>query len=110
MKERNRLMKDLNKTEQIITLIQKETFDYTKWQESLFEDMTIEEIYNNAAKLRNDNKENRSQMENYDFMLGNEDDISDLEEAADALYDDYKSDESLTDFTTLDHEGFYEAR
>jgi hypothetical protein len=30
-----------------------EPFDYTKWQENLFEDMTIEEIYNNAADLRN---------------------------------------------------------
>lgn len=33
--------------------IQKENFDYTKWQENLFEDMMIEEIYTNAAKLRN---------------------------------------------------------
>jgi hypothetical protein len=40
-------------------LIQKETFDYTKWQENLFEDMTIKEIYNNAAKLRNENKKNK---------------------------------------------------
>jgi hypothetical protein len=31
-------------------------FDYTKWQENLIEDMTIEEIYNGAAKLRNENK------------------------------------------------------
>jgi hypothetical protein len=37
-------------------ILQKETFDYTKWQENLFEDMTIEEIYNSAAKLRNENK------------------------------------------------------
>ncbi|MDR3301065.1 MAG: hypothetical protein LBT01_00855 [Spirochaetaceae bacterium] len=36
-------------------MMQKETFDYTKWQENLFEDMSIEEIYNNAAKLRNEN-------------------------------------------------------
>jgi hypothetical protein len=40
-------------------LIQKETFDYTKWQENLFEDMTIEEIYNNAAKLREENKKDK---------------------------------------------------
>jgi hypothetical protein len=33
-------------------LIQKETFDYTKWQENLFEDMSIEEIYKNASDLR----------------------------------------------------------
>ena len=36
--------------------INEETFDYTKWQENLFEDMTIEEIYNNAADLRKKTK------------------------------------------------------
>jgi len=35
---------------------QKEPFDYTKWQENLFKDMTIDEIYNNAAELRQKNK------------------------------------------------------
>jgi hypothetical protein len=56
----NTLIKNLGliETERFIMLIQKETFDYTKWQEDLFEDMTIEEIYHNAAKLRNDIKEN----------------------------------------------------
>jgi hypothetical protein len=51
-------IKDLGliETERFIMLIQKETFDYTKWQENLFADMTIEEIYNNAAKLRKENK------------------------------------------------------
>jgi hypothetical protein len=54
----NTLIKNLGliEAERFIMLIQKETFDYTKWQENLFEDMTIEEIYNNAAKLRNENK------------------------------------------------------
>jgi hypothetical protein len=54
----NTLIKNLGliETERFIMLIQKETFDYTKWQENLFEDMTIEEIYNNAAKLRNESK------------------------------------------------------
>ena len=42
--------------ERFVMLIQKETFDYTKWQENLFQDMTIDEIYNNAAKLREKNK------------------------------------------------------
>jgi hypothetical protein len=41
--------------ERFVMLLQKETFDYTKWQENLLEDMTIDEIYNNAAKLRNEN-------------------------------------------------------
>ncbi|MDR0609438.1 MAG: hypothetical protein LBG58_04965 [Planctomycetaceae bacterium] len=57
----NTLIKNLGlvEAERFIMLIQKETFDYTKWQENLFEDMTIEEIYNNAAKLRNENKKNK---------------------------------------------------
>jgi hypothetical protein len=46
----------LIETERFVMLLQKETFDYTKWQENLFEDMTIEDIYTNAAKLRNENK------------------------------------------------------
>jgi len=51
----NTLIKNLGliDAERFVMLIQKETFDYTKWQENLFEDMTIEEIYNNAAELRN---------------------------------------------------------
>jgi len=51
----NALIKNLGlvEAERFIMLIQKETFDYTKWQENLFENMTIEEIYNNAAELRN---------------------------------------------------------
>jgi hypothetical protein len=54
----NTLIKNLGliEAERFIMLIQKETFDYTKWQENLFEDMTIEEIYNNAAKLRTESK------------------------------------------------------
>ena len=38
--------------ERFIMLIQKEPFDYTKWQENLFEDMSIEEISEKAAELR----------------------------------------------------------
>jgi hypothetical protein len=33
-----------------------------------------------------------------------------LKKAADALYDDYKNDKNLTDFTSLDFEEFYETR
>jgi hypothetical protein len=57
----NALIKNLGLigAERFIMLIQKETFDYTKWQENLFEDMTIEEIYNNAAQLRNENRKNK---------------------------------------------------
>ena len=39
-------------TERFIMLIQREPFDYTKWQENLFEDMSIEEISANAAEFR----------------------------------------------------------
>lgn len=38
--------------ERFIMLIQKEPFDYTEWQQSLFEDMTIEEISRKAAEYR----------------------------------------------------------
>ena len=37
--------------ERFIMLIQKDPFDYTKWQENLFEDMSIEEIHEKAAEL-----------------------------------------------------------
>ena len=39
--------------ERFIMLIQKEPFDYTKWQENLFENMTIEEISDKATEYRN---------------------------------------------------------
>jgi hypothetical protein len=41
--------------ERFIMLIQKEPFDYTKWQENLFENMTVEEISKNAAEYRKNN-------------------------------------------------------
>jgi hypothetical protein len=60
----NVLIKHLGliEAEQFVMLIQKETFDYTKWQEDLFEDMTIEEIYNNAARLREENKRMKNNL------------------------------------------------
>ena len=42
----------LIEAERFIMLILKEPFDYTKWQEDLFEDMSIEEISQKAAELR----------------------------------------------------------
>ena len=52
------LLENLGKieAERFIMLIQKEPFDYTKWQENLFEDMSIEEISEKAADLRLRNK------------------------------------------------------
>jgi hypothetical protein len=38
--------------ERFVMLIQKEPFDYTQWQENLFEDMSLEEIRMNAANFR----------------------------------------------------------
>jgi len=38
--------------ERFIMLIQRESFDYTKWQEDLFEDMSIKEISEKAAEFR----------------------------------------------------------
>jgi len=42
----------LVEAERFVMLMNKEAFDYTKWQENLFEGMTIEEISNAAAELR----------------------------------------------------------
>ena len=39
-------------TERFISLMNKEPFDYTKWQENLFEDMTVEELSKRAMENR----------------------------------------------------------
>jgi hypothetical protein len=41
--------------ERFIMLIQREPFDYTKWQENLFEDMTIEELAKKADEYAKNN-------------------------------------------------------
>jgi hypothetical protein len=48
------LMENLGlvEAERFIMLIQKEPFDYTQWQENLFEDMSLEEISQKAAEYR----------------------------------------------------------
>ena len=35
-----------------VALIQQEPFDYTKWREGMFEDLTIEQISQKAMELR----------------------------------------------------------
>ena len=40
------------KTERFISLIIKEPFDYTKWQSDLYEDMTVNELFEAAAKWK----------------------------------------------------------
>ena len=37
--------------ERFVALIQREPFDYTKWRKDLFEDMTIEQISEEAEKF-----------------------------------------------------------
>jgi len=39
--------------ERFIALIQREPFDYTKWRQEIFDDLTIEEISHKAMSLRN---------------------------------------------------------
>jgi hypothetical protein len=42
--------------ERFIMLIQREPFDYTKWQENLFEDMTVEVLAKKADEyVKNNN-------------------------------------------------------
>jgi len=52
------LMKHLGliEAERFIMLIQKEPFDYTQWQENLFEDMSIDEISQKATDYREKQK------------------------------------------------------
>jgi len=38
--------------ERFVMLIQKDTFDYTKWRENLFEDMTLDELSRKARDYR----------------------------------------------------------
>jgi len=44
----------LVEAERFISLIIREPFDYTKWQENLYEDMTIEELTEKANKFWNE--------------------------------------------------------
>jgi hypothetical protein len=41
--------------ERFIALIQREPFDYTKWRQKIFEDISIKEISNKAMSLKNKN-------------------------------------------------------
>ncbi len=43
--------------ERFIALIQREPFDYTKWRQEMFDDLTIEEISHKAMSLRNKSTE-----------------------------------------------------
>ena len=47
----NLLLKGLGEveTERFIYLIKREHFDYTEWQRTLWDDLTIEEVYKLAA-------------------------------------------------------------
>jgi len=47
----------LVEAERFIMLIQKEAFDYTRWQENLFENLSVDEISRKAMEFRNVNKQ-----------------------------------------------------
>jgi len=38
--------------ERFISLVNKERFDYTEWQRDLFNDMTVEELFNAASEWK----------------------------------------------------------
>ena len=42
----------LIEAERFVMLIQKDTFDYTKWRENLFDDLTLEELSQRAMEYR----------------------------------------------------------
>jgi hypothetical protein len=42
---------DIIEAEKFISIINRERFDYTKWRQNLFEDMTIEEIIKEGKKF-----------------------------------------------------------
>jgi len=42
----------LIEAERFVMLIQKDSFDYTKWRENLFDDMTLEELSQKASEYR----------------------------------------------------------
>ena len=42
-------------TEKFISIINREKFDYTKWQQNLFDDMTLEELNEAAAAFSKEN-------------------------------------------------------
>jgi hypothetical protein len=51
---RNALIEKLGlvEAEKFITLIQRDSFDYTKWSEKLFEGMTLDELSKKAKDYR----------------------------------------------------------
>ena len=53
----NCLIKGLGviKTEQFISVINREKFDYTKWQRTLFDDMNLDELNEAAAEFAKNN-------------------------------------------------------
>lgn len=42
---------DIVDAERFIALINRDRFDYTKWRENLFENMTVDEIIENGRKF-----------------------------------------------------------
>lgn len=53
----NCLIRELGvvKAEEFISIINREKFDYTKWRQNLFEDLSLEELNNAAAQFAKKN-------------------------------------------------------
>lgn len=53
----NCLIRELGvvKAEEFISIINREKFDYTKWRQNLFEDMSLEKLNNAAAEYAKKN-------------------------------------------------------
>jgi hypothetical protein len=49
--------------EKFIALIQREPFDYTKWQQQLWNDVSLEELSRNAMQFRKKMEEKAKQSE-----------------------------------------------
>lgn len=43
----------LVEAERFVTLILREPFDYTKWRQDIFEDITLEELHTRATQAEN---------------------------------------------------------
>ena len=55
-------------TGRFIALMNKEPFDYTKWQEGLYEDMSVEELSQRAMENRKKKPENNADIDATDFL------------------------------------------
>lgn len=60
---------DFIEAERFISLINAEQSDYTKWRQSLFEDMTIEEIYSKGREFAIDFRKIKGSIDEGNIQL-----------------------------------------